>query len=138
MKKLLMFGLCLVLVSGLALSANAEVPLAPTEDIKMALTDKPVVFSHVIHENAEVACEACHHPVAGTEAIQYVKCSTAGCHDILDSKDKSQNSYYRAFHDRTSKFGYDASCIKCHTEVAKEKPEMKKALTSCKGSSCHA
>jgi len=133
MKKLLMFGLSLVLVSGLAISASAEVPLAPTEDIKMALTNKPVMFSHNKHEVAGVACVACHHPVDGVS--DYRTCSTAGCHDILGNKDKSINSYYGAFHDRKGK--YD-TCIMCHTKVAKETPDMRKALTSCKGSSCHA
>jgi len=137
MKKLLMFGLSLALVSGLAISASAEGSSAPTEDIKMALTNEPVMFSHEEHLEEGIKCISCHHPVDGIESEERRKCSTAGCHDILGSKDKTVNSYYLAIHDRKSVYEYDTSCMKCHLTVVKADPDKRKELTSCKGSSCH-
>lgn len=132
MKKLLTFGAMALLVTAFALPVMAEQPATPAEPIKMALTDKPVIFEHSIHK--DLKCGECHHQVDGKD--NYQKCSDAGCHDKIDKKDKSVNSYYQAIHKAKPK--NHASCISCHNTVVKADPSKKKAMTSCIGSSCHA
>lgn len=159
MKKLLTFGAGALLVSALVLPAFAEQQSAQTAEqppvlsrpIKMAKTDRPVVFPHAPHTarsctachtdmprhfpplvmDAEQDCVVCHHLVEGQKVFK--KCSSAGCHDVLDRKDKSVHSYYRIFHDRS----LENSCLSCHARVIKTRPEKRQALTSCVGSSCH-
>ena len=132
MKKLLLFGCGTLLAAVLTAPALAAQPAVPSGPLTMSLTKKPVIFDHAQH--SKLACGACHHQVAGKE--NYQKCSTAGCHDVLGAKDKSEHSYYRIAHDRKIAAPYH-SCMSCHTEVVKQMPDKKKAMTSCIGSSCH-
>ncbi len=130
MKKVVLLSMCALLVIALALPAVAARPAVPEGPIKMALTAKaPVILNHATHTTVD--CAVCHHAVDGVE--NYQKCSDAGCHDAIGNKEKGINSYYRIAHDRK----LEASCIGCHVSVAKAKPEMRKTLTSCKGSACH-
>lgn len=126
---------CITLVMAFLLCtvpAMAERPAVPADGIQMNATKKKVVvFNHSTHTT--VACEQCHHPVEGK--ADYRKCSTAGCHDSMDRKDKSVRSYYKVMHDK--KLEKYASCISCHVAEAAKAPEKKKALLSCKGSKCH-
>ena len=129
MKKIFILGLVL-LVSAFALTAIAA-PKAPEDGMKMELTKKPVVCDHPTHSKIE--CAACHHPVNGEETYQ--PCATAGCHDVLGTKDKSVNSYYQAMHKaKGSKYG---TCVSCHQETAGDDKELKKALAGCAKSKCH-
>lgn len=129
MNKFIKYGLSVFLVCSLALPAIAARPAVPTGPQKMALTKKPVMFDHKNH--VSVDCGVCHHQVDGKE--NYAKCASAGCHDVLGSKEKGWNSYYRLAHDRK----LDNSCLGCHVQIAKKEKSKRKALTSCKGSSCH-
>lgn len=132
MKKIMMLSMSALIAIALALPAIAARPEVPTEPIKMALgakEDKHVVFNHDTH--ATVDCAICHHEVDGVE--NYAKCSTAGCHNALGTTEKGVDSYYRIAHDRK----LDNSCLGCHVKEAKAKPKLRKALTGCKGSSCH-
>lgn len=130
MKKIFALGI-LLLVSAFALTAIAA-PAAPADGLKMEKTKKPVVFNHTTH--ASVACAECHHPVNGVE--DYRKCSTAGCHDNFDPKDKkSINSYYQAMHKaKGAKFD---TCVSCHVKVAGDDKAKKKELAGCAKSKCH-
>jgi len=134
MSKLFLSGACALLAAGFLVSVSpalADQPAVPVGPLNMNLTKKPVIFDHADHQQQK--CGDCHHKVDGKE--NYQKCATAGCHDVLGNKDKSVHSYYRIAHDR--KVTEIQSCLSCHVEVAKAKPDMKKALTSCVGSSCH-
>lgn len=131
MKKLLSYVFGAVLAGALVLPALAAQPAAPEGPLKMALTGKPVMFDHAVHSAR--TCADCHHAVNGEE--NYQKCSTAGCHDIIDQKDRTVNSYYRVMHDR--KITQFSSCLSCHFEVVTDLPDRKKDLTSCVGSLCH-
>lgn len=119
-----------LLVLALALPALASQPAVPADGIKMDKGKQPVVFNHSTHKNEK--CGVCHHPVDGKE--NYQKCGSAGCHDSMDRKDKSEKGYYNAIHGKNLKF---MNCLTCHLEVAAKEPDKKKELTSCKGSKCH-
>ena len=155
MKKLLTFGSVLLAVA-LALPAGAaqfmNIPAGP---IKMDVTKNPVFFDHGIHTaqdctachdnmpahfpplvvDTETQCAVCHHKVAGT--TPKFKCGTAGCHNPEDKH--AERSYFKIVHDRDiyGKNHVATSCLGCHSVVAKSRPEMKQALTSCSGSACH-
>ena len=129
MKKIIMISMSALIAIALALPAIAARPAEPTEPIKMALTAKTVTFNHTTHKTVD--CAVCHHLVDGVENFQ--KCSDSGCHDAIGIKEKGINSYYRIAHDRKS----ETTCLGCHVKEAKAKPELRKALTGCKGSSCH-
>lgn len=131
MRNVFALGACAMLAISLVVPAFAEQPAMPAEPLKMALTKKPVMFDHTQHKDLQ--CGACHHQVNGKETYQ--KCATAGCHDLLGQKEKSVNSYFRIAHER--KVTNIQSCMSCHLEVAAAKPDKKKELTSCVGSSCH-
>ena len=125
-----MLSLSAFIAVTLALPAIAARPAVPEGVNKMALTPKqPVMFDHADH--ATVDCAVCHHEVDGVENFE--KCSTSGCHDALGSKAKGVDSYYRIAHDRK----LENSCLGCHVKEAKANPKLRKALTGCKGSSCH-
>ncbi len=129
MKKIFFLGLML-LISAFAIAAIAA-PQVPADGMKMAKTKKPVVFNHSTH--ADIKCVECHHPVNGKE--DYRACSTAGCHDKLDQKDKSINAYYQVIHKaKGAKF---ETCISCHNKVAGTDKDKKKELTGCAKSKCH-
>jgi len=132
MKKILSLGLvCAALVCFCALPVLNAAD-APADGLKMANTGKPVTFNHSTH--ASVDCKACHHKWDGAGAVK--KCSTAGCHDKFDKKDKSVNSYYQAIHNKKPQG--TQSCLSCHKDAAGSDKDKKKALTACKGSACHA
>jgi len=108
---------------------------APADGLKLSATKKPVVFNHSTHKNAK--CEACHHNWDGKSAIK--KCSDSGCHDNLDKKAKGKDSYYKAMHSKKAK--NPQSCLSCHKDVVKQHKgdkALKKKLTGCKKSGCHA
>ncbi len=132
MKNQLLSGSLVALVMALAVPALAAPPAVPTGPLEMNLTKKPVIFDHAQHSKLE--CGACHHQVAGKE--NYQKCATAGCHDVLNPKDKTSRCYYRIAHNRKVADPYH-TCLSCHAEVVKQLPDKKKAMTSCVGSSCH-
>jgi hypothetical protein len=130
MKKMFLTGV-LALAVAIAMPALAAAPKAPADGLKMDKTKQPVVFNHSTHK--AVKCGDCHHPVNGKE--DYQKCSTAGCHDSMDKKDKSAKGYYHAMHDKGTKF---KTCVGCHLEAAGADAAKKKELTGCKGSKCHS
>ncbi|MDR2891742.1 MAG: cytochrome c3 family protein [Deltaproteobacteria bacterium] len=130
MKKIFILGMML-LVSAFALTAIAAQPPVPADGIKMERTKKPVVFNHSTHTTA--GCAACHHPVDGVE--NYGACATAGCHDILGTKDKSINSYYQVTH-KAKGTKYD-TCVSCHVAAAGDDKDKKKQLAGCAKSACH-
>ena len=154
MKKLLTLGLGALFAVSMAMPAFAEQPDMPQEPVKMARTQKPVMFPHKIHTtpncmechstmprhfpplalDVKQQCIVCHHLVGGEEII--MACSTSGCHDEFDTRDKSLSSYYRIAHARDVQEGYN-SCLSCHYEVVKTRPEDKQRLTACAGSACH-
>lgn len=131
MRTLLLSSLALLILA-FSIPAIAAQPAAPADGLKMEATQKKVVvFNHTTHK--EVKCGECHHPVKGVENFQ--KCATAGCHDNMDRKDKSERGYYQAMHGKDSKTV--KSCVACHIEVVAAKPDLKKDMTACKGSKCH-
>ncbi len=131
MKKLFILGACL-LTAAFMLPAIASQPAAPADGLKMQKTaTKVVIFNHSTHTS--VKCGECHHPVDGKE--DYRACSTAGCHDNLDKKDKSVNSYYQAMH-KTKDVKFQ-SCVACHTKTAGADAAKKKELAGCAKSKCH-
>lgn len=103
----------------------------PAQPSNLDYLSKKVVFKHESH--ADLECKACHHSYEGEGVI--LKCSHAGCHDVLDRKDKSVQSLYQAFHGKGS--AEVQTCVSCHKEVAKEQKDRKKELTSCIKSACH-
>ncbi len=104
---------------------------APPDGLKMENTKNAVTFNHSAHK-AE-PCEACHH-MAKDNPANIKKCSSAGCHDNFDKKDKSVHSYYQAIH---GKGGTVHSCVSCHKEKAGDDKAKKKELAGCKKSVCH-
>ena len=132
MKKLLMICMvCAALVCAFALS-SVTAQDAPADGLVMDYFDGgdsnlQVTFNHSTHTSA--ACEECHH-VEGAD--QYKSCAAAGCHDVMDQKDKTPASYYKITHKKAAL----STCITCHKEVAPDK-ETKKLLTGCKNSACH-
>ncbi|MEW5775058.1 MAG: cytochrome c3 family protein [Thermodesulfobacteriota bacterium] len=104
---------------------------APADGLKMAKTQKSVVFNHSTHK--KVDCKDCHHEWDGAGAVK--KCSDAGCHDVMDKADKSVKSYYQAMHNKKAKV---STCVSCHdAEAAKLDKEAGKKLKSCAKSVCH-
>ena len=130
MKKIFFLGLML-LTTAFALTAVAAAPNAPADGLKMNKTKKLVTFNHSTH--ASIKCVDCHHQVDGKE--DYRACATAGCHDKLEQKDKSINSYYQVMHKRKgNKF---ETCVSCHEKTAGADKDKKKELAGCAKSKCH-
>lgn len=129
MRKLILSAIALFAMA-LALPAFASEPAVPADGLKMAKTKMEVTFNHSTHK--EIKCADCHHPVDGK--ADFKPCASAGCHDVFDKKDKSEKSYYKVMHGKNLKY---ATCVSCHSDYVKTKPEMKKELTGCKGSKCH-
>ncbi|SHN63732.1 cytochrome c3 family protein [Desulfovibrio litoralis] len=125
------FILALLAIAAFAVTAFAEQPATPADGLKMAATKKVVTFNHSSHK--DLKCADCHHPVDGKESFK--KCSASGCHDNLDQKDKSVNSYYQAIH--KAKDPKHNSCISCHKEKVGDDKDLKKKMLACKGSNCH-
>ncbi len=154
MKTLLTLGAAALLSIALALPAQAELPKRPDGPVKMQLTKKPVVFSHAIHARSqcegchvstpqhfppmsidrERMCMVCHHEVEGSAPPTF---ACTDCHNVLDPQDKSTSSYFRIAHARNLERSDRVSCLSCHFDVIKTRPEKTVALTSCVGSACH-
>ena len=144
--------IAVVLAVAPGLAQSKTIPAGP---IKMRLTEKPVLFDHNIHTttvctachtstpahfppltvDTETQCSMCHHKVAGI--IPKFRCGTVGCHNPRDKH--ARRSYFKIVHDRKiiGSGHLAVSCLGCHNEVTKTRPEKKQALTSCSGSSCH-
>ncbi len=157
MKVLLTLGCATFVSIAMVVSANAaQFANIPAGPITMELTEKPVLFDHNVHTatdcsvchaqlkahfppltvDTEKQCAGCHHKVANI--TPKFKCGTVGCHNPKDKLAK--RSYFKIVHDRNITLGKHHvaySCLGCHDSVAKDRPEMKKALTACSGSACH-
>lgn len=84
---------------------------------------KAVSFPHSKH--AAVECKECHHTMDKDGAIK--KCTTSGCHDSLEAKDKDNAKDVKlvenAFHNQ---------CLECHKKLKKEnKPTGPSACGKC-------
>lgn len=131
MRKLFALGL-FCLLAAFVLPALAAQPEVPADGLKMEKSGKKVViFNHSTHKAAK--CGDCHHPVNGKEDFR--PCSTAGCHDVMGQKDKSERSYYQSMH--KLKENKHQSCLSCHKTAAGEDKDKKKELTGCAKSKCH-
>lgn len=116
---------------------GTEKPAVPADGAQMDFfkadkNNRVVTFNHSTH--AAFACEDCHHMA---NEHQYSSCANAGCHDIMDQKDKSAASYYNAIHGKgTDKIH---TCLACHRDMTKkdEYKAKKKEMTSCAKSACH-
>lgn len=112
-KTLCMICACVGLMGFIGLpmlyAVNAPADMTITVPKGMTATKSPVAFSHKGH--AAVECKVCHH-----KGDTFKKCSSAGCHDSTDPKDKSSDkSFYRTFHNRQS----ERSCVGCHKKQGK-------------------
>jgi hypothetical protein len=120
----------------LALAAEGGRPGAPHESSELNWTRRTVPFDHSSHLQVlgEEACASCHHPY--TDQNYYRSCADAGCHDQLNARDLSPQSYYQAIHKKTPE--NFSSCLSCHTLTAGEEPEELKRLAGCRNSVCHS
>ncbi|WP_147821774.1 cytochrome c3 family protein [Salidesulfovibrio onnuriiensis] len=100
----------------------ADMLLAAPQAMKAQKAEVP--FSHNQHAKAGVECKTCHHTWDGKAEV--LKCSSSGCHDQPDKKDKM--AFYKAFHGKD-----EHSCVGCHK--AAKKAGNKLAPTACKA--CH-
>jgi Class III cytochrome C family. len=138
-----LFVLPLAWAKASAVEAPVTTPVeAPEEAREMNWTRRPVVFSHQVHAKAlagkktndpHAYCARCHHPVNGE--TPYLTCASPECHDNLNQKDKSVQSYYLATHKKKKETFY--SCISCHEEQAGDDIAAMKRLAGCKQSACH-
>lgn len=132
MKKLFMCFVVAACVCAFALP-NLYAVDPPADGSMMDKTKQPVAFNHSTHQDED--CEFCHH-MSKDDPANIKSCSSEGCHDVFDMKDKTQQSYYKAIHGNHKTI---PTCLSCHREKAKASgdKELKKKLTSCKGSACH-
>jgi hypothetical protein len=128
---------CLGLLGAAALASTPPCPEKPGE---LNWTRRPVTFSHQTHfaalsagKNPDALCVSCHHPVHG-EAV-FLTCAARGCHDNLNEKDLSLQSYFQATHKKDAE-NFD-SCLSCHERKAGDSPAEKKRLAGCRESACH-
>lgn len=119
------------LLSFCCLPALADQPAMPEQPVEVKGSKKTVMFPHKIHDKIE--CVTCHHMVDGKANFQ--KCSTAGCHDDLESK-KGEKSLYFVMHSKSAELKQQ-TCMTCHYKIVEEKPDLKKQLTGCTKSGCH-
>ena len=124
---LLMAGLFLVGGPGTGQAADNM----PAGKITISGSAKSVQFKHEKHIRKGSACIDCHHEVNGE--ARNMKCSTAGCHDNLESKSEKL-SLYKVMHGKTAKH---QTCISCHAKVVERKPDHKQKLLGCSDSKCH-
>jgi hypothetical protein len=132
MRKLMVLGIfCMLAVLALP-GLAAQQPDVPADGLKMNKGGKKeVIFNHSTHK--EQTCVTCHHPVEDKEDFR--ACTTAGCHDNLDPKDKTPTAYNQVIHNKKNpKF---QTCVSCHEKVAGDDKDKKKALTACAKSKCH-
>lgn len=109
----------------------AEQPTPPQNPLPLQYLKKTVDFPHLPHTG--LTCVSCHHTWDGESVMP--KCTNSGCHDVMDPKDKSVQSFYKVIHGRGSKDV--ASCLSCHKVEAKKQPDKRKYLTGCTQSACH-
>jgi hypothetical protein len=133
MKKWLVLMASVALLCLTALPAiSADAPDNLTMDHYTGEANNLVVtFNHSAH--ADYECSECHHKWDGSGDPQ--PCSDSGCHDVMDKKDKTVNSYYKVLHDMRPK--ELSTCVSCHREVAGDDREKKRELAGCRGSVCH-
>jgi cytochrome c553 len=133
MKKWLILMACVALLGLTALPAmTADAPDGITLDhFKGEPNNLVTTFNHSTH--AEYECAECHHKWDGEGTPQ--SCADAGCHDVMDKKDKTAHSYYLVIHNMRPK--ELSTCVSCHKEKAGADKEMRKKLAGCKGSVCH-
>lgn len=93
------------------------------KDGKPGKLQKAVPFAHSKH--ASVECKQCHHTMEADGAIK--KCTTSGCHDSLEFKDKANAKDIKLV-----EVAYHAQCIECHKALKKEnKPTGPSACGKC-------
>jgi hypothetical protein len=154
MKKFLLLGAAALLAVIAGAPALAEMPSPPGEPIKLSLTSKPVFYDHAVHTSQRCEtchsvtprhfpplatampenCSVCHHPVEDNPNPSR-RCSE--CHVELARTDKTVYSYFHIIHGRSFGTPDRLSCLSCHMEVIKTRPEKRQALTACSGSTCH-
>jgi hypothetical protein len=119
----------------LSLAAESVRPEAPPKPSELNWTRRPVPFDHSSHLRVlgGEACASCHHP--GAERNYYRSCADAGCHDQLNARDLTPQSYYQATH-KAAPDNFN-SCVSCHTLSAAGEPEELKRLAGCRNSVCH-
>ena len=134
MRKLLCVSLaCAVMVCFFALP-GLNAADAPADGMKMdnyqpAKKNLVVIFNHSTHKTSE--CKECHHKWDGKGKV--AGCSSAGCHDVYDKKDKTEKSYYKIIHKKCAL----STCVTCHKDHAGADKAKKKELAGCKKSKCH-
>jgi len=133
MKKWLIFVASVALISLTALPAlTADAPDGLTLDhYKSEQNNLVVTFNHSTH--AEYECAECHHDWNGEGEPQ--SCVDAGCHDVMDKKDKTVASWYLQVHNMRPEAL--STCVSCHKDAAGTDREKRKELAGCRGSVCH-
>jgi hypothetical protein len=133
--KLLPALLPLFFLASLSLAAESGRPQAPQNPTELNWTRRPVPFDHSSHLQVlgEEACSSCHHPDAGRNYFR--SCAEAGCHDQLNTRDTTPQSYYQATHKQAPE-NFN-SCVSCHTLSAAGEPDELKRLAGCRNSVCH-
>jgi hypothetical protein len=111
----------------------------PTADLTMNASQgkvqnpmyTPVVMPHQLHVQKIGNCMLCHHKWNDPQE-QFIKCTSSGCHDLLNAQGPEMNnatSSYFAYHSRD----YEKSCIGCH--LMKQKAGEATGPISC--TKCH-
>jgi hypothetical protein len=133
--KFALAALCCVFLASLSLAGESGIPESPREPSELNWTRRPVPFDHTAHLSnlGAESCTSCHH--AEADRTYYRSCADSGCHDNLNPRDVSPQSYYLAMHKQNpEKF---ASCVSCHTQEAEGDLERLKLLAGCRNSVCH-
>ena len=105
------------------ISAPEGMKAKPKGDKPGAL-QKAVPFPHSKH--ATVECKDCHHTLEADGGV-VKKCTTSGCHDSLEFRDKANAKDIKLVEN-----AYHAQCIDCHKALKKEqKPTGPTACGKC-------
>jgi hypothetical protein len=133
--KFILAALCCVFLASLSLAGESGIPESPQSPSELNWTRRTVPFDHSAHLRTPGAasCISCHH--SETDETYYRSCADAGCHDNLDPRDVSPQSYHLAVHKQNPE--QFASCVSCHTQEAGDDLERLKLLTGCRNSVCH-
>ena len=83
------------------------------KDGKPGKLQKAVPFPHSKH--ASVECAECHHTME-KDGGAIKKCTTSGCHDSLEFRDKANAKDIKLVEN-----AYHKQCIDCHKNLKKEK-----------------
>jgi hypothetical protein len=137
-KKLLISLICaaFLCVSAAAVVCAADAPaddyvISAPEGMKVKDKDgkpgklqKAVPFAHSKHTTVE--CAKCHHTLeADGGAVK--KCTTSGCHDSLEFRDKANAKDIKLVENT-----FHTQCIDCHKDLKKEqKPTGPTACGKC-------